>query len=257
MRMKTIIASILILFAVSMTIAANNQTLQDTAKVAFDEGQYGKAIDLYEKELKSYKDKGLESADLYYNLGNAYFRSNDLAHARLNYERALLLDPGDRDVRHNIEYLTTKIEDKIVDSGTFFLANWFRAIQNLFTSNTWAMLGIAAFIALIVCLVFFFFTQNVLLKKVAFYKGIVLMLVVIFANVFAFNQKAKLEVRNTAVVMLSSVSVVGSPDSSGKEVFVLHAGTKVHITKKDHNWLEIEIDNGAVGWIKREAIEII
>lgn len=229
----------------------------DPAVKAYNEGDFREAIEILEKEKKEQLDKGVESAQLYYNLGNAYFRVNDLAHARLNYEKALLLDPGDRDTRHNIEYLSTKIEDKILVADTFFLSTWFRAVQNLFTSNTWAIISVVFFLLLIVCLATFFFTRQVFVKKTTFYVGIVALLVVIFANIFSFRQKNKIEQRDTAVIMVGSASIVSSPDINSKELFILHSGTKVDITKEDRNWLEIEVDNGSVGWVQREKVEKI
>lgn len=224
---------------------------------AYNEGDFLGAIEIWEKEKKEQLEKGLEAAQLYYNLGDAYFRVNDFAHARLNYEKALLLDPGDRDTRHNIDYLSTKIEDKILVADTFFLSTWFRAVQNLFTSNTWAVISVVFFLLLMACLAVFFFTREVVVKKVTFYVGIVSMLVVIFANVFSFKQKNKIEERDTAVIMSGSAPIYSSPDSNSKELFILHSGTKVDITKEDRSWLEIEVDNGSVGWVQREKIEII
>lgn len=227
------------------------------AIAAYNEGHFRRAIEIMEAEMDAKLKDGLESAGLYYNLGNAYFRMNELANARLYYEKALLIDPGDRDTQHNIDYLSTKITDKILVADTFFLNIWFRAVQNLFASNAWATIAIVMFLALVACLVAFFFSRSIMVKKTAFYIGIVSLIIVIFANVFAFRQKNKIETRDTAVIMVGSVSVVSSPDINSKELFILHAGTKVDITKQDRNWLEIEIDNGSVGWIQRDKIEII
>ncbi|MBK5721600.1 tetratricopeptide repeat protein [Dysgonomonas sp. Marseille-P4677] len=272
--MKRIILSCLFIFSIYTIANAQDSTSivsdslatvkadteeesSDPAIKAYNEGDFREAIEILEKEKKEQLEKGVESAQLYYNLGNAYFRVNDLAHARLNYEKSLLLDPGDRDTRHNIEYLLTKIEDKILVADTFFLSTWFRAVQNLFASNTWAVISVVFFLLLIACLASFFFTRRIFVKKAAFYTGIVALLVVIFANVFSFGQRNKIEHRDTAVIMVGSASVVSSPDINSKELFILHSGTKVYITKEDRSWLEIEVDNGSVGWIQREKIEII
>jgi SH3-like domain-containing protein len=96
-----------------------------------------------------------------------------------------------------------------------------------------------------------------LIKKTAFYVSIVLIIVVIFANIFSFRQKNRIEHRDTAIIMAASVPMASSPDINSKELTILHAGTKVSITKEDRNWLEVEIDNGTVGWIQRDKLEII
>jgi tetratricopeptide (TPR) repeat protein len=240
------------------TIAsAQTGNASDAAIIAYNEGDFNRAIEILEARKTEQKEKGLESAQLYYNLGNAYFRVNDLAHARLNYERALLLAPGDRDIRHNLDYLSTKIEDKILVADTFFLGIWLRAVQNLFGSNTWAVMSVAAFLLFIASLVAFFFSRLIVMKKAAFYAGMASLVIVVFTNVFSFSQKNRIESRDTAVITAGSASVVSSPDINSKELFVLHAGTRVYITKEDRNWFEIEIDNGSVGWIQREKLEVI
>lgn len=269
--MKHIIVSFILLTIVSITaLAQQDSTAAEPAAVSsqvasvakqaadtYNNSEFRETIDLLEKEKDEQKIKGLESSELYYNLGNAYFRVNDIAHARLYYERALLLDPGDRDIRHNIDYVMTKIEDKIVVADTFFLGIWFRSVQSLFNSNTWATVAVVSFLLFIVCLVLFFFGKSVSVKKTAFYAGIVLLVAVILTNVFSYNQKDNVETRDTAVIMTGSASVYSSPDSNSKEIFILHSGTKVSITKEDRSWIEIEIDNGSVGWIQRDKLEII
>lgn len=224
---------------------------------AYNGGDFHKAAELLETEIIANKKGGLESPALYYNLGNTYFRLNELGKARLNYERAALLEPSDRDIQHNIEYVTTRIEDKILEVDTLFISSWFNGIQNLFVSNTWAVVGIVLFLCFVGSLFAFFFTQQILIKKTSFYIGLVVVIFCIFANVFAYRQKQKVEQRETAVIMVASVSVVSSPDINSKELFRLHVGTKVRVTKDDRNWLEIEIDNGSVGWVQRDKIEII
>ncbi len=273
--MKQLILAIILSTVVCSTVAAQQDSVStpsakpvaQSEKVAssvagqaveaYNNGEFREVVELLEKEKAVQEAKGLESSELYYNLGNAYFRVNDIAHARLYYERALLLDPGDRDIRHNIDYLMTKIEDKIVVADTFFLGIWFRSVQSLFNSNTWAVVAVVSFILFIACLVAFFFGRLMTFKKIAFYSGIVLLILVILSNIFSYNQKDSVENRDTAVIMAGSVSVYSSPDSNSKEIFILHSGTKVTVTKEDRSWIEIEIDNGSVGWIQRDKLEVI
>lgn len=238
-------------------LTGNSAAVAEQAGKEYLEGNFRKAIDILEDEIKMQKEQGKVSSELYYNLGNAYFRVNEYAHALLNYERAHLYDPGDRDIRHNIEYTRTKVEDKILTADNFFLKIWFEGVQNLLTSNSWAVLSIVLFLLCMVCLVLFFFVPVLNVKKMGFYVGIILFILLIFTNIFAFKQKYEIENRDTAIVMAGSAPVVSSPASSSKELFILHAGTKVVITKSDGDWYEIEIANGNVGWIQKTLIEII
>ncbi|MEN9918525.1 MAG: hypothetical protein RL662_961 [Bacteroidota bacterium] len=233
------------------------EELRGESQLQYQEGNFRKAIELLEAEIDQANKRGEASAQLYYNLGNAYFRDGELAKAMLNYERALLYDPGDADIRHNIEYTQTRIEDKILTADNFFLKIWFEGLQNLQPSNSWATLSVVFFVLFIGCLFLFFFAPIRALKKTGFYAGLVLLASLIFTNIFAVNQKSKIKNRNTAIVMEGSVPVASSPSSSSKELFILHAGTKVSVNKTDGSWCEIEIANGSIGWIQKDKIEII
>lgn len=256
-NMKRIIAFIILLFTTYGIILAQGETVAQQARLAYDSAQYHKTIEILEKEREAQIANNLESADLYYNLGNAYYRVDNLAKARLNYERAALLNPGDSDIKGNIEFIKTKIEDKIPVADSFFLGVWFRAVQNWFSSNGWAKIAVISFLLFIACLSVFFFSRKEISKKISFYCGIIFITFIIFANIFSYNQKKRIEIRDTAIIMTGAASVLSAPDSNSKELFILHAGTKVTITKEDRYWFEIEIDNGSVGWIQRDKLEII
>lgn len=242
----------------SAVVSGEAGSVGEQAQIEYREGNFRKAIELLEEEIKTRMGQGQVSSQLYYNLGNAYFRVNEFPEAILNYERAQLYDPGDRDTRHNIKYANTKIEDKILTADNFIFRIWFEAIQNLLTSDTWAVVSIVFFLLFVGSLFLFFFSPRLLFKKVGFYAGIVFLVLLVCTNLFTFDQKRKIENRDTAIVMAGSASVVSSPTSSGsKELFILHAGTKVRISKSDGNWYEIEIADGNVGWIQKDKIEII
>ena len=242
-----------ILFCVSyICVFAQDADIKE-AETAYAAEQYDKAIELYESILKSYGD----SYELYYNLGNSYYKDGKIAHAILNYERALLIKPGDSDVRFNLELAKQQTVDKIEPIQEFFLIEWFDAVQNLFGVDSWATLGIVCFVLFIGCLVLFFFSKWMRIKKVGFYLGILLFFVVIFANIFAYNQKNELVNRKGAIVFAPTVTVKSSPDNSGTDLFVLHEGTKVLIRSAIGDWIEIMFEDGNVGWINKKDITII
>ncbi len=247
----------LFIFIIISTLALNAQTATEQAAKAYQDGNFRKAIELYETEIKAQKEQGKVSPELLYNLGNAYFRVNEVSLALLNYERSLLYNPGDKDVKANIEYAQTKIEDKILTADNFFLQMWFDGIQNQTTANNWAKWAITFFVLFVAALFLFFFSPKLNLKKTGFYAAIVCLIVVIFTNIFAYRQKSKIENRNTAIVMAGSAPVISAPNTTSKELFILHAGTKVVINKTDGGWYEIEIANGSIGWVQKEKLEII
>ena len=252
--MKHIVALIFIILPI---FGLNAETASEQAAKAYQDGNFRKAIEVLETEIKAQKEQGKVSPELFYNLGNAYFRVNEVPQALLNYERSLLYNPGDRDVRHNIEYAQTKIEDKILTADNFFLQMWFDGVQNQTTANNWAKWAITFFVIFVAALFLFFFSPKLNLKKAGFYAAIVCLVVVIFTNIFAYRQKNKIENRNTAIGMAGSAPVISAPNTTSKELFILHAGTKVVINKIDGGWYEIEIANGSIGWVQKEKLEII
>ena len=202
---------------------------------AYIRNDYASAIQIYENLLK----KG-EAAEVYYNLGNSYYKADDIARAILNYERALLLEPGNADIRANLEIARSKTKSLI----------------NCLSVDAWAKLGIVFFVLLLVSFYLFFFSKQITGKKVGFIAGIVFLVLVILSNVFAAQQKGELMERNEAIVLAPSVTVRSTPSESGTSLFILHEGRKVEI--KDNSmreWKEIRLEDGKVGWVPASAIE--
>lgn len=220
---------------------------------AYMKNDYASAIQIYESLLK----KG-EAAEIYYNLGNSYYKADDIAKAILNYERALLLQPGNADIRANLEIARSKTIDKVVPSPEIFFIVWTESLINSLSIDAWAKLGIVSFILLLVSLCLFFFSKQAVWKKTGFTGGIVFLAFVILSNVFAYQQENELTNRDEAIVLSPSVTVRSTPSESGTSLFILHEGHKVGI--KDDSmraWKEIRLEDGKVGWLPSSAIEMI
>lgn len=248
--MKRIIFIIAIL-ASSLNIFA--QDIVSQANEKYSAGEFDAAASLYEQAL----DENGASAQVYYNLANAYYRMNRIASSILNYERALLLEPSNEDIFFNLEIAKLKTVDNIQAVNQPFFVDWYKWIQNRFTTNIWSVLAIVFFILFIVGIFLFFFSKKTLIKKLGFYSALVLIVFVVFANIFAYQQKKDLTVRDTAIVFSATTTIKSSPDISGTDLFVLHEGTKVQITDQVGAWTEIKTPDGHVGWIRAEEIEII
>ncbi|MDR2469470.1 MAG: tetratricopeptide repeat protein [Tannerella sp.] len=253
MNMDTIKKILLLLLVWSVSFALTAQETLREAETAYAQEDYAKAIELYESVLKTYGD----SYEVYYNLGNACYKAGKIAAAILNYERALLIRPGDRDIRHNLEIAGTRTVDHIEPLGDLLLSQWFRAVQHLFAVDTWATIGLITFILFAGCLALFFFDKRMFLRKTGFYTGIALFIIVLFANIFAWNERKALTERNGAIVFAPTVTVKSTPDAGGLDLFVLHEGTKVFIRSVIGEWNEIELEDGSIGWIHRKDIEKI
>ena len=223
------------------------------ADSAYIRGQYQQAIKDYEMLLK----QGA-SADLYYNLGNAYYRSENITRAVLNYERALLLSPGDRDVRFNLQIARAKTIDKIVPESEMFFFTWYRSLVSLMSVDAWAWTALIALALLIVLLLVYLFSERIWLRKIGFFGGFVLLILFALSNLFAWQQKQDLLFRKGAIVVSPSVTVKSTPAKNGTDLFILHEGTKVSITDGTmKGWMGIRIADGKEGWIESNMIEEI
>lgn len=220
---------------------------------AYMKNDYASAILIYESLLKNG-----EAAEIYYNLGNSYYKAGDIAKAILNYERALLMQPGNADIRANLEIARAKTIDKVIPIPEVFFVSWTKSLINCLSVDAWARAGVVCFFLLLASLYFFFFSKQIVWKKAGFIGGIVFLVLVILTNVFAFQQKNELQNRNNAIVLTPSVTVRSTPSESGTSLFILHEGRKVEIKDSSmREWKEIRLEDGKVGWVPASSIEVI
>ena len=245
---------IVLLLIVSLTsVMTSFAVTKVEADSAYARGEYQQAIKDYEALLK----QGA-SADLYYNLGNAYYRTENITRAVLNYERALLLSPGDRDIRFNLQIAQSKTIDKIVPESEMFFFTWYRTLVNLMSVDGWARTSLVSLALVIILLLVYLFSDRIWLRKIGFFGGIALLVLFVMSNVFAWQQKQNLLFRKGAIVIVPSVTVKSTPANNGTDLFVLHEGTKVMITDSSmKDWKEIRIADGKEGWIESKQLEEI
>ncbi len=223
------------------------------ADSAYARGQYQQAIKDYSELLK----KGV-SAELYYNLGNAYYRTEDITHAVLSYERALLLSPGDRDIRFNLQMARSKTIDKITPESEMFFVTWYRSLVNLMSVDAWAFAALTALALAIALALVYLFANRIWLRKLGFFGAIGLLLLFVLANILAYSQKQELVSRSSAIITSSAVGVKSTPADDGTELFILHEGTKVEITDGAmKQWKRVRVVDGKDGWVKAKDMEVI
>ena len=251
-KKRTAKTAVVLLLLMMLPLGAHAVTKAE-ADSAYARGAYQQAIIDYEELLKAGA-----SADLYYNLGNAYYRTENITRAVLNYERALLFSPGDRDIRFNLQLAQSKTIDKIVPESEMFFVTWYHSLVNLMSVDAWARLAIVALALVIVLFLLYLFAERIWLRKVGFFGGTFLLLLFVLANIMAWQQKQNLLHRKGAIVVASSVSVKGAPAQNGTDLFILHEGTKVNIVDDAmKEWKKIHLADGKEGWIESKKIETI
>ena len=244
---------ILILAIASLLPLAASAASKAEADSAYVRGNYQEAIKGYESLLK----QGA-SAEIYYNLGNAYYRTENITRAVLNYERALLLSPGDGDIRFNLQIARSKTIDKIVPESEMFFVTWYRSLVNIMSVDGWGRMALVSLALVIVLFLVYLFSARVWMQKVGFFGGGALLVVFALSNIFAWQQSQNLLYRKGAIVVAPSVTVKSTPAQNGTDLFILHEGTKVVITDGSmKDWREIRLADGKKGWLESKKIELI
>jgi tetratricopeptide (TPR) repeat protein len=223
------------------------------ANKAYSAGSYNVAADMYQKVIAA----GYASPELFYNMGNSCFKMNDYARAILWYERARRLDPGNEDINFNLNVANTKISDKIEPLPELFYMRWFKGVVQMFSVDTWAVMGVCMFIAGLLCLVLYLASRVLVLRKIGFWAAFGLFFLSLFTLVFAWNGYSFAKSASEAIIFAPTITVKSSPDDKSTDLFVLHEGTKVTLLDNISGWYEIRIANGSVGWLPVNSLEKI
>jgi len=251
--MKKIIIIFFLIIATGVIFADDNQLLLEEANKSYTEDNFEKAIELYQNVIQN----GFESPEVYYNLGNAYFKIDFMPSAILYYEKARKLKPYDEDIMFNLQIANNRIVDKIETVPDIFYIRWWKNLLYSFSVDEWSMISLITFSALILMLLFFLLTQNYRIKKTSFWMGVVFIVISLTTYLLA-NQKHNSFIKDhQAVVFTPTLTVKSSPSETGVDIFVIHEGTKVQITDHLSHWVKVEIANGSVGWIKDADIKKI
>ncbi len=225
-------------------------TPEERAEKYYAEKNYEAAAAIYDSLMKT----GV-SAELYYNYANTQFKLNNLGQAILFYERALVLSPYDSDIRRSLEFANTMTTDKIDGFHSFFVVDWIKGVRKIFNSNGWAYLCIGLFVVSLVLGLVFMFSSMLSVRKVAFYVSILALMLSVVSLAFAFVERKYLNNNPYAIVTAGSTSVKASPTLTGKELFVLHEGTKVRVIDSKDNWDKVEIADRRIGWLQKSTVE--
>ena len=226
-------------------------TLFADANQLYSDGNYAEAAQAYEQIIAEQPN-----SEAYYNLGNAYFKQDELAQAILAYERCLRLDPRNKDAKYNLAFAHSRIIDNVEDNQMFFIKNWLQSIRNTMRETTWMILSIISFLIVLIGALLFALSKEQWLRKTAFYTALIALFISICACANAGSLHSRDNNRAKAIITQGIVNVKASPDRSGTELFTLHEGTKVIIHETLGEWCNIHVGNN-VGWMKLSSLERI
>lgn len=253
MWIKNTLFFILLFFVSTLYSKASVEDDFKAANTFYSEQKYEEAIAKYNAVL----DKNYVADDLYYNLGNTYFKTNQLALAILNYEKAIKLNPTHEDALFNLKVANARTIDKVERLPSMFIGN---AWQNLVTSKTvtnWSYLSVFLIFVALVLFISYLLIRIIVVKKVGFYGGCFFLLLSLFSWFMAAQHTSYLKTKTEAIVFSTVVDVVSEPNNNGKKLFTLHEGIKVDLIENTLDWSKIKIPNGNVGWVKNEVLQEI
>jgi tetratricopeptide (TPR) repeat protein len=244
---------LLLLFGSIQLLVAQPAALQDSlakANQLYTNAKYADAAKTYE----AIAAKGLESFELYYNLGNALYKSNNITYAILNYERALKLSPTNEDARFNLEMAKKQVVDNIDLLPEPGFLRWWHELINSRPADSWGNHSLISFFLFLLLFALFLFATTIRNKQLTFWLDVVALSYSLLTFSFGSSQRSKLVHHNSGVITERSVRMKGSPSESGTELFILHEGLSVQISDKLGDWIEIRLADGNKGWVKESAL---
>lgn len=225
--------------------------LKASADSAFISGDFARAAETYELVLV----QGFVSAEVHYNLGNAYFKSGQVARSILNYERAHRLAPQDEDIAFNLKLAKLTTKDRIETMPELFFVRWWNALLQAVPMDGWAWSSVVSLMLVLVGLSIFRFSASVGLRQAMFYTALLVGIWGVFSGYAAQRQYRRMMDDDRAVVMRPTVNVKSAPEQTGKDLFVVHEGLVVQVTETIGTWYRIRLADGNVGWVPQEAVE--
>ena len=243
----------ILLFLTAFTIKGFGNELLQKAEKAYDSKKYKDAITNYEELVKD----GFKSYQLYYNLGNAYFKNNQLGKAIYYYELARKINPNDEDVRINLGITSAKTIDKIDAKENFFISAVKSNLLSSFSTSSWAWFSIGSFI--IACILFFVFvsSSNIPIKRISFLFSCILLIGFVLTYSLGYSALKSKSENKFAIITAKEIKIMNEPTPPASSKFSLHEGTKIRVVENNGDWLLIKLDNGNEGWVKTTDVGII
>ncbi|HTO93958.1 MAG TPA: tetratricopeptide repeat protein [Bacteroidota bacterium] len=244
---------ILLILLAAPAYAESPQAMLAAADQLYQQGKFAEAREAYGAILSG----GYESATLYYNLGNACYKSGAIPSAIVNYERARRLAPGDDDLRHNLQIANMMLTDRIEPAPRLFVWDYWDGIRNNFSFTSLVALVYLLYALVAVCASSFLLARTYRLRKISLLSGAGVFVVLLFFIVVLIARMEDITRTDEAVVMSPIVTVKNSPDPKSSDAFVLHGGVKLLLIDRVGDWSKVRIADGKVGWLEATAVQVI
>jgi tetratricopeptide (TPR) repeat protein len=253
---KKILIGLVFSLLVGLPVAGQSKVEQmvfEKANQLYLNGEYSSAREEYQKIVNS----GFESVELYYNLGNTFYKLGQIPSAILYFEKALILNPKDVDIRFNLDLANRLVVDKINPLNEFFFNKWIRTFAGIIKADAWGYISLISFFLMLSVVFIAYVTRGFRFRKLMLSAGALLIVLLVFSFVLGSIQNKQLVHPDSAIVFSSSLTAKSSPDPGGTDLFVIHEGVKVKITGQVGSWIRIRLVDGNEAWIPENSVERI
>lgn len=244
---------VLMLWAGTLVHAQDPERIFDQANVLYQQGKFEEAGRAYESLVQN----GYNGGEVFYNLGNCYYKRGILPKAILNYERARRLMPNDDDLQHNLQLANLMITDKIDPTPRLFVWEFWDGVKDAFSLRGVTWIGYGVFVILVACVIAFVLARSFRAKKISLLAGMGSALALLLVLLIFWAKFSALYRTDAAIVTANITTVKNSPDGNSSDAFVIHGGLKIQITDRVNEWVKIRLPDGKVGWMENSAAEVI
>lgn len=242
---------IILLVFISANVFAQNDALFDAGKEQYKNAKYQEAIDSWMKIVQN----GEHSAALYFNIANAQYKLNKIGPSIYYYEKALQLDPNDRDIKTNLTFAENARVDAITPLPKTIFSKWYKNIAEIFTYNGWAILSVLFSILFVALFLFYYFSYSAKIKRLIFATSMLSLILFVGSISMAFLTYDDYSRNNPAIIFAEEIQIKAEPSLGSSTAFVLHEGTKVQVIAEDGNWYRIQLVDGKDGWIQNSELK--
>lgn len=229
----------------------NAQSGFEQGNALYNKGKYSEAVTAYEGVLKTKK----HSAELYFNLANSYYKLNKVAPSIYNYEKALLLDPNDKEIQNNLKFAQKAAIDDIKEVPNVGFNKMIQDVTSIYQYNTWAWISVSFSVVFLLLFVGYYLSGTTLSKRLFFVGMFIALLVIVIGILSALFEKNAYESDRPAIVFEDILPVKTEPKTDAQDAFLLHEGTKVYVLDTLDIWRKVQLPDETQGWVEAKAIK--
>lgn len=231
--------------------AQNLDSLFVQANKSYQQEDYLNSLELY----TAIENQNVVSGELFYNMANVYYKTNKVAHAIYYYEKALSIEPNNKDILFNLEFAKRMTLDNIEELPKSVSQRFRDNIVLKFTYNTWAVISVSFAFLFAILFLLYHFSYATSLKRIYFITSSITVIMVSLSLLFSYQNYQYATSTRTAIIFAQQAQVKSAPTKSSEVNFELHEGTKVFVLESLDNWVKIKIADGKIGWIEEDNMK--